>query len=169
MSECKVVRKWFWVWDFEKEEQWLNMMAESGWVLNKVGFCRFEFIPCKPGEYAVRLEMREEDPAYISFMSEMDTEYVGRVAQWLYFRRKTADGPFELFSDLDSRMAHLNRINRVLRIITAANIAIGVGNSINPMIRAGWMNLLCVALTAYGAGRIRGKMDELNKVRQLHE
>ena len=33
MSERKTVRKWFWAWDFEKEEEWLNDMAMSGWVL----------------------------------------------------------------------------------------------------------------------------------------
>ena len=27
MSEEKVIRKWMWVWDFEKEERWLNTMA----------------------------------------------------------------------------------------------------------------------------------------------
>ena len=35
----KTIRKWFMVWDFEKEEEWLNEMALSGWVLDGVGFC----------------------------------------------------------------------------------------------------------------------------------
>ena len=29
----KTIKKWFWVWEFDKEEQWLNTMAQSGWVL----------------------------------------------------------------------------------------------------------------------------------------
>ena len=37
MKEEKVIRKWFWVWNFETEERWLNTMAQSGWVLTKVG------------------------------------------------------------------------------------------------------------------------------------
>jgi len=32
----KVINKWFWVWDFDKEEQWLNTMAESGWVKRRM-------------------------------------------------------------------------------------------------------------------------------------
>ena len=27
MSETKTLHKWFWVWEFEKEERWLNEMA----------------------------------------------------------------------------------------------------------------------------------------------
>ena len=36
--ERKIVKKWIWIWDFDKEERWLNTMAPSGWVLGKVGF-----------------------------------------------------------------------------------------------------------------------------------
>ena len=36
MAERKTVRKWFWVWDFDKEERWLNEMAMSGWLLVQV-------------------------------------------------------------------------------------------------------------------------------------
>ena len=61
MSEEKVIRKWFWVWDFEKEERWLNTMAQSGWVLTKVGFCTYHFAPCQPGEYTIRLEVLKNE------------------------------------------------------------------------------------------------------------
>ena len=27
----KRVFKWFWVWEFEKEDMWLNSMAADGW------------------------------------------------------------------------------------------------------------------------------------------
>ena len=54
--ERKIIKKWIWIWEYDKEEQWLNAMAQSGWVLDKVGFCRYEFVPCEPGEYTVRLE-----------------------------------------------------------------------------------------------------------------
>ena len=37
--ERKTIRKWWWVWEVEKEEQWLNTMAAQGWVLDGAGFC----------------------------------------------------------------------------------------------------------------------------------
>ena len=104
VTKQKTVHKWYWVWDFEKEEQWLNTMAQSGWVLDKVGFVTYHFIACEPGEYTVRLEMREHDEEYIHFMEETGAEYVGRMVKWIFFRKKAADGPFDIFSDIDSRI-----------------------------------------------------------------
>lgn len=86
MTQRKTVHKWFWVWDFEKEERWLNGMAQSGWLLDGVGFGTYHFAPCAPGEYAVRLEMHPYDKEYIRFMQDTGAEYVGRVLQWVYFR-----------------------------------------------------------------------------------
>jgi hypothetical protein len=34
----------FWVWDFDKEEKWLNEMAAKGLSLVSVGFYKYEFV-----------------------------------------------------------------------------------------------------------------------------
>ena len=119
MENRKTISKWFWVWSFEKEEEWLNEMAMNGWVLESVGWCKYHFVRCEPGEYSVRLEMHPYDEAYLSFMKDTGAEYVGRMMMWIYFRKKTADGPFDLFSDIDSRISHLDKIGKML---TAASI-----------------------------------------------
>lgn len=168
MSERKIVRKWFWVWEFEKEEQWLNTMAQSGWLLQKVGFCRYEFIPCEPGEYTVRLEMHACDPDYVGFMAETGARYIGQMAQWAYFCKKTADGDFDIFSDLDSRIAHLNGIGRMLTVIGFANLLVGFSVSF-AVTHFGWINLLCATLLMYALGRIHGQAEALQKERALRE
>ena len=165
MKEYQKIHKWFWVWEFEKEEQWLNTMAQSGWLLNEVGFCTYQFIPCTPGEYTVRLEMRDHDNAYISFMQETGAEYIGRMVKWIYFRKKTQDGIFDIFSDIDSRISHLDRIGKGLSVIGLANLLIGISNMPN----LGWINLLCATLLMYGLGRIHGKKESLEKDRLLRE
>jgi len=165
MKEYLKIHKWFWVWEFEKEEQWLNTMAQSGWLLNEVGFCTYQFIPCTPGEYTVRLEMRDHDNAYISFMQETGAEYIGRMVKWIYFRKKTQDGIFDIFSDIDSRISHLDRIGKGLSVIGLANLLIGISNMPN----LGWINLLCATLLMYGLGRIHGKKESLEKDRLLRE
>ena len=97
----KTVRKWFWVWDFDKEEQWLNEMAAKGLALVGTGFCRYDFEECVPGEYQVRLELLEnqlqdaESQQYIRFLEETGVEQVGNYFRWVYFRKKTADGAFD--------------------------------------------------------------------------
>ena len=168
MEERKTIRKWFWVWEFEKEEDWLNEMALSGWVLDSVGLCSYTFARSQPGEYSVRLEMHPYDEAYLSFMRETGAEYIGRMMAWIYFRKKTADGPFDLFSDIDSRITHLDRIGKMLSVVGGMNLVIGLINSWNPS-RIGWVNLVCATLLMYSLGRIHGKKEALKRERLLHE
>ena len=119
----KTVRKLFWAWDFDREEDWLNDMAAQGWGLVDVGFCRYTFEPCRPGEYGCRLELLADplgDPKsqeYLEFLAEAGVEYVGHLFRWVYLRKRTDDGPFELFSDTDSRIRHLRRIGIFARDI----------------------------------------------------
>lgn len=169
----KVIRKWFWAWNFEAEEKWLNQMAQKGWVLEDVGFCKFRFVSAEPGAYAVRMEMMEEMPNsekgmdYIGFIEETGAEYIGSVMKWAYFRKKVEDGEFELFSDIDSRIRHLDRMMKSIGMVGAANLAIGMSNlRLNGL---GLINIACAALLGYCVWRIKGKKDRLNAERVLHE
>ena len=143
-------------------------MAINGWVLESVGFCTYHFVHCEPGEYSVRLEMHPYDEAYLSFMQETGAEYVGRMMMWIYFRKKTADGPFDLFSDIDSKISHLNKIGKMLGVLGGANLLIGLANTFGSP-RLGWINLLCACLLMYSLGRIHGKKEALERERLLHE
>lgn len=169
MKETKTIYKLFWVWDFEKEEKWLNEMAMQGWALAAVVLCRYTFERCEPEEYTIRLEMHDYDTDYISFMEEIGAEYVGSLMKWKYFRRRSEYGSFDLFSDIDSRIEHLSRIHRTLLLIGIGNLMIGIGNSLNPRITLGWINLLCATLLMYGCGRIKGKLEYLENERITHE
>ena len=167
--ERMIVKKWSWIWEFDKEEQWLNTMVQQGWVLDKTGFCRYEFVRCEPGEYTVRLEMREHDEGYLGFMAETGAEYVGRVLKWIYFRKKTELGQFELFSDLESRVAYLDKMCRMLRGVGIANLLIGVSNTLTIAHPVAMVNLLAATLLMYALGRIEGKKEALEKERLLME
>ncbi|HCU07750.1 MAG TPA: DUF2812 domain-containing protein, partial [Clostridiales bacterium] len=156
---------WFWVWDFEEEEDWLNEMALQGWALDSVGFATFRFVSCEPGSYTIRLEMHGHDSDYLGFLEETGVEYLGRVFAWVYFRKKTEAGTFDIFSDIDSKIRHLDRICKMLFVIGMANIGIGL---IHPS-SAGRINLLCGALLMYALGRIHGKKEALKRERALRE
>ena len=168
MRETKKIWKIFLVWNYDKEEEWLNEMAMNGWTLTAVGFCNYTFVKTEPGEYNIRMEMRPHDDGYMEFLRENDVEYVGRILQWHYYRKKTSLGPFELYSDIESRIQHMDRIGKMLFAIGMANLLIGIANSIGPS-RLGWINLLCATLLMYALGRIQGRKDELKKESILHE
>lgn len=168
MAERKTIYKLWFVWDYDKEEKWLNEMARQGWVLVSVGFLRFTFERCEPEEYIIRTEMRIADDDYISFMEETGAEYIGRCFQWIYFRRRSELGAFDILSDLDSKLDHLSKIYKTLIAIGMANLSIGILNSLN-LGRFGWVNLICSTVIMYGAGRIKGRIDYLENERMLRE
>ena len=80
MREKKTVFKLFFVWDFEKEERWLNEMAQEGWVLDNTGFSFYTFVRCEPGEYIIRLEMNPSSD-YRAFVKEAGCRVYRRLCQ----------------------------------------------------------------------------------------
>jgi len=112
----RTIRKVFPLWDFDKEERWLNEMASKGLALVSIGYCSYTFEDGDPGEYTVRLELLENLPAhleseqYIRFIEDTGAEYLGAVFRWVYFRKKRSLGKFDLYSDFDCRIRHLNRV-----------------------------------------------------------
>jgi len=164
--ETRTVRKWFFVWDYDKMEAWLNGLAMEGWVLDGVGICEFRFVRCEPGEYGIRAQLGRCDENYTRLLKEDGVEEIGFVGPWGFYRKKTEDGPFELYSDIDSRIGHINKIARVLAVVGAANVFIGLLNVRNGF---SWLNLLCATFLMYCLGRIHGKREALEKERLLHE
>lgn len=177
----KVIRKWFFAWDYDKEEKWLNEMAAKGLGLVAVGFCRYEFEDCEPGEYKYKLEMLEhgrshpETQKYIAFLEETGVDHLGFFSKWSYFRRKSCDGEFDLFSDFDSKIKHLKRIQMLMFPIGILGLIIGIqnlyfffthhfaGNTI------GFVNILLSLLLMFGVYRIEKKKKKLKKDRQIFE
>lgn len=168
MAEKKTLWKWFWAWDFEKEERWLNEMAMQGWMLVEVGFCRYTFEKGEPGSYIYRLQMHKPEEDYLSFMEDIGAEYVDRFVNWLYLRRSAELGPFEIFSDAKSRLEHLEWIGRIMLVVGMCNLLIGVVNALNGQ-PIGALNMLVGTLLMYGLGRIRGKAEEIRRDQELHE
>lgn len=96
MSETKTLHRNFWVWEFEKEERWLNEMAQEGWALQNAGFCTYTFEKTEPGQYIIRLAMLDSSPDFESFMEELEAQSVGHCFSWGYFRRSAQLGPFDI-------------------------------------------------------------------------
>ena len=112
----RVMHRLFWAWDFDREEDWLNAWAARGLALVDVCGIRYVFEEGAPGEYEYRLELLEhtagssEGRCYLDFLRDLDIECVGTYGRWAYLRRPRDGAPFDLFSDIDSKIAHLRRI-----------------------------------------------------------
>ena len=177
----RTIRKIFWVWDFDKEEKWLNEMAAKGFCLVSVGFCGYEFEDCIPGEFGIKMEMLEnrtshpESRKYIEFLEETGVEQVGSRAKWIYLKKKKSDGEFELFSDNESRIRHLTRILRFVGILGALNLYWAIYNLFlffawdSYMNLCGILNLLIEVLSMVGFYKLWKRRKYIKSEQQLFE
>lgn len=115
--------------DYEKEERWINEMAAKGLHLVACSFPQYIFEEGTPGEYTYRLELLENSPsgvegrAYIKFVEEAGVECVDTLWRWAYFRKKAADGTFDVYTDSASKIRHYRRVAAVAGIGMIVNAA----------------------------------------------
>ena len=175
------VKKWFWAWDFQKEEQWLQQMAAKGLALVSVGFARYEFEDTQPGEYDVCLQLLEqnikhpESVKYIEFLEQTGAEHVGTYGRWIFVRKKRAEGGLQLFSDYQSRVKQLSRIIGMIVPVSVANILIGISNisllfTLSGDANAvGLINLLLGLLGCFGWYKLSKMKKALQEQAQIFE
>lgn len=177
----KVIHKLFWIWNYEKEEKWLNEMCAKGLALISVGFCRYEFENCLPAEYKVCLEFLEngrnnvETEKYIEFVEDTGAEHIGTFKRWAYFRKKNKNENFNLFSDNTSLIKHISRIIRFIFIILLLNLFVGIYNlycyfdfhsKINLL---GAVNIVLFILGSIGLIRLFIKRKKLKNEQKIFE
>ena len=167
--------------DYEKEEKWLNEMSAKGLAMTNYTWCRYTFEECDPGAYIYRLEFlnhlpnNPESERYIRFMEENGVEYVASYFRWVYFRKKAANGIFDIYSDIDSRIRHYKRILALWIPLCCADFAIGVinliiGLSSSPLnLSAALLLIVLVGIIAYQCLKIGRKLRELQKEKELRE
>ncbi|MBI9011855.1 MAG: DUF2812 domain-containing protein [Clostridiales bacterium] len=166
--------------DFEKEEIWLNKMVAKGYALSKYNFMTYHFERCNPGDYTYRIEFLDQLPShpdsqeYIEFVKDLGVEYVDSYFRWVYFRKKTELGPFEIHSDSESRIKHYKSIMRLQGLIALmslsisfSNISIGSISHTNQYI--GFMNLTLAVLLGWSCYKNYRKIKQLKNQNILHE
>ena len=156
----KTVRKIFFVWEYEKEEQWLNEMSKEGWELVKASFRKYQFESGIPNEYTIRLELLDkslnskESTSYLNFLKETGIEMVGECKQWIYLRCKTADGGFEPNNRALYNLTHVLKIqefisktkNRLVALIAISMCGLLIMNHLEPSNFADFISGVCTGI-----------------------
>jgi len=112
MTKCK----WFWAWDDDKEEKWLEEMSQNGWHLENPGLpCVYHFSKGEPRAYSYRLDFRTGSfkslQDYLQICRDAGWEMIGRMSSWYYFRKECRGGERpEFFSDTDSKVQKYRRL-----------------------------------------------------------
>lgn len=125
-------------YNYEKEERWLNSMSAKGMALVDYYWARYVFEEEEPGKYLYKIEFLDkmgsnnlENIAYVNFLEDIGVECVGIYMHWATFRKKAADGPFELYTDLPSKIKSCQRISRWWFGLAAFEGIIGLANLIS--------------------------------------
>jgi hypothetical protein len=130
----KKVKYRFYV-DYEKEEQWINEMSKNGWNLERFMVFRYTFAKGEPGAYIYRNELLagftiKDKNNYLDFLKESGIEVVNKFGGWAYFRKKAAEGPFEIYTDTTSKISYYNRILNLFTLLFLCNLIMGIFNLI---------------------------------------
>ena len=105
-------------YDPEQIEEQANRKAKEGWLLEKFGSLFSTYRRGKAGKYEYRVQVKEagmDRLTYVAELAEFGIEEVGGVGDLLVLRKKSDGAPFELYSDIDSRIAQQKKAVRYLR------------------------------------------------------
>ncbi len=121
-------------WNYEKEEKWLNELSAKGLALVDYSWIRYVFEDSQPGEYIYRIQLLKnlashpESRKYIEFVESTGAECVATYLRWVYFRKRAADGPFELYSDFESKIHHYKLVRAFWVAFTVLEYVVGLMN-----------------------------------------
>jgi len=112
--------RWFWPWQDEKEEAWLEEMSLTGWHLKSVHLpCVYTFDKGEPCRKIYRLDYmlvkKEKLDEYLQIFRDAGWEYVGEMSNWRYWGKRVLDGEApEIFTDNESKIKKYQRMLGVM-------------------------------------------------------
>ena len=115
MSKKIQKTKWFWPWQDQEEEKWLETQSQKGLHLVKPSlFGRYTFEQGEHIHYIYRLDfhsdVQKDRDAYIQIFEDTGWEYLGEKS-WQYFRKAFHEGePTEIFTDTQSKIKKYERL-----------------------------------------------------------
>ena len=115
--ERKKQFRWFTIFEYEKEQDYLIEMHKSGWRFVKVkGLGMYHFEKCAAEDVVYQLDYNKEGlehkDEYLKMFEDCGWEYIQEYVGYSYFRKPVADmkDEEEIFCDESSRLAMLGRV-----------------------------------------------------------
>ncbi|MGD6855801.1 DUF2812 domain-containing protein [Bacillus infantis] len=169
--------------DAEKEEKWINEMAEEGWNLKTFTLGWFTFIKGEPGTFIYRNEFisgmsKEEKNEYFEILKDSGVTIVDEFGGWVYMKKAAGDGPFDLYTDTSSKIDYSKRMLNMFFLLFFINAWMGVMNIgvfehhtmtayINSAV--GILNAAVALLIAVPIIKIMRRIRELKEKKQFFE
>ena len=103
--------------DKDEEVKWLNEMTEQGWECTdfKGGF--YSFKPCLPGEWLYEADLNDHgfilSKEYRELLKDNKINVICTWGFWFLAKRKAQYGPFQLYTDLESKILQYKKIRNM--------------------------------------------------------
>lgn len=109
--------KWFTIFEYEKEQDYLREMHKSGWKFIKVtGLGMYHFEKCIPQDVVYQLDYNKDGLAhkdeYLKMFDDCGWEYIQDFWGYSYFRKAVSEDGVaeEIFCDEESRFQMMQRV-----------------------------------------------------------
>lgn len=117
--ETKKQFRWFTIFQYEQEQDYLQEMHRSGWKFVKVtGFGMYHFEQCEPQDVVYRLDYNKEGlehkGEYVKMFADCGWDYIQDYAGYSYFSKPVSETgeAEEIFCDEDSKLQMMERVIR---------------------------------------------------------
>ena len=115
--EAKKQFKWFTIFEYEKEQDYLREMHKSGWRFVKVtGLGMYYFEKCLPQDVVYQLDYNKDGlthkDEYLKMFDDCGWEYIQDYTGYSYFRKAVSENGAEeeIFCDKESRLQMMDRV-----------------------------------------------------------
>lgn len=115
--QTKKQRKFFTIFQYEQEQDYLRQMHRAGWKLTQVtGLCMYHFEKCQPQDVIYQLDYNRDGLAhreeYLQMFADCGWQYIQDYMGYSYFRKPAGEAGMaeEIFCDEESRFQMMQRV-----------------------------------------------------------
>lgn len=164
--------------NIEKEEKWLNEMSKKGLMLSEIKDNTYIFESSGDKTYEYKIDFlkngmtKEEIDNYLSFLEEMNIEIVYKNKRWIYLRRLSMESsePFEIYSDIQSKIDYYNAYNVIKYIFALIFISPNLNLDFFKAVPIfSIISIVFGLICLISALSTQKKILELTKIQKIHE
>jgi len=174
MKENRITQfKWFWGWQDENQEAWLEEMSRNGLHLVDIkAFGRYVFEMDATKRYIYRMDYdrtSKRDSEYFNLIKEAGWERVIQVLGWQYWRKESSEGvSAEIFTDNHSKIKKYERFITSLMVPTNSTFIIVLAMFKRfPGRHPQWVVILTIAI--YAIWYFFLVVNTVNVIRRINE
>lgn len=155
--------------NYEKEEKWINEMAEEGFNLIDFSIGKYTFEQGIPGEYLYRYQYlsgktEEEMQKQRDILEKAGNEIVISHSNWIIIRKKSSEGPFETLADFESIIRRYQSVMRFLNVLALGMIVLGISNIVNSSKTSQIIGIVCFSIAALFFVMIGGYSSQVRRL-----